>query len=542
MTETRGALVLILHAHLPFIRHPEHEFFLEEDWYFEALTETYIPLLHSWERLNAEGLPPRIGISFSPTLCAMMEDQLLQSRYRRYLTQRLELAEKEVGRLRSDPQYFQSAVMYRDRFKECLEYLNRNFNDMLGPFRRLQEAGAIEIVTCTATHGMLPLMIHPEAVYAQVAVAAQEYRRRFNRKPAGIWLGECAYAPQVSHALARAGFRFFFVDQHGLDFARPKPRHGVYALAQTPEGVGVFGRDMESAKQVWSSIEGYPGDPSYREFYRDLGYDGDLEYIRPYLHPDGVRRNLGIKYHRVTGHVDLNEKEPYNPEDALNTARIHAEHFLRAREEQSRRLTRDMGVTPVIVSTYDAELYGHWWFEGPAFLEEVVRQSYRPDSVIEMRTPSSVLQESTEMDIVQPEICSWGDKGYFEVWLNGENDWVYPHLHTIAGRMIHLAKRFTAEDHPSALEERALNQCAREVLLAQASDWPFMMTIGSHVEYAQGRIQAHVGNFLKLEAQLNNRAVDQEFLSGLESRHGLFPNIDFRMYVPTSVPAQPAIR
>jgi len=391
-------------------------------------------------------------------------------------------------------------------------------------------------MTCTATHGMLPLMVHPEAIRAQAAVAAREYQRRFKRKPRGIWLGECAYAPEVGPALAREGFRFFFMDQHGLNFARPRPRHGVYAPAQTPDGIGVFSRDIESAKQVWSSVEGYPGDPSYREFYRDFGYDGEIEYIRPYLHPDGVRRNLGIKYHRVTGKVDLNAKEPYDPDAALETARRDARDFVRRRAEQSAQLSKKMGVSPVIVSTYDAELYGHWWFEGPAFLEQIIRTASEPGSGIEMRTPSSVLKERDDLEVVEPEISSWGDKGYFEFWLNGTNDWVYPHLHAITERMIQLAGKF---DRASAVEERALNQCARELLLAQASDWPFMMTAGSHVEYARSRIQSHVGNFLKLEDQLLRRAVDSTFLSGLEARHNLFPDIDFRIYAPSSVPAQP---
>src|SRR5262249_39813440 len=144
-----------------------------------------------------------------------------------------------------------------------------------------------------------------------------------------------------------------------------------------------------------------------------------------------------------------------------------------------------------------------------------------------------------DLDIVEPEISSWGDKGYFEVWLNGMNDWVYPHVHAITERMIQLAEKF---ERPSALEERALNQCARELLLAQASDWPFMMTIGSHVEYARSRVQTHVGNFLMLEDQLRRRAVDPAYVKDLETRNNLFPEIDFRIYAPSAMAAQPAAR
>ncbi|MBI4051143.1 MAG: DUF1957 domain-containing protein [Elusimicrobia bacterium] len=525
----KGYLSIVLHAHLPFIRHPEHEFFLEEDWLFEATTETYIPLLLSFEKLVQEGIYPKIAISFSPTLAAMLEDSLLQKKYRRYVEQRLELCEKEMVRTRNHLLNHKTARLYRERFKQCLSVLDRCRGDILSAFKQLKDAGAIEILTCTATHGMLPLMAHPEALRAQISVSYQDYQYRFNSKPTGIWLGECAYDHRVGPYLKSAGFEYFFLDHHGITYSRPRPRYQTYAPVLTQAGVAAFGRDTETALQVWSATHGYPGDSNYREFYRDLGYDGEEAYIRPYLHPDGIRRNVGLKYHRVTGKVDLSQKAPYDPDAASATAERHAEDFLEKRVSQVEHLNGSLKIKPIVTAMYDAELFGHWWFEGPQFLEQTLRKIRSQRLAIKAITPSEYLHNSPELQPVKPEISSWGDKGYFEVWLNSSNHWIYLPLHKATGKMIESANR-NQHQRLNTIERRGLNQAARELLLAQASDWAFMMTTGSHVSYAETRIQSHLENFNKLQVQISRKELQESFLTDLESKNNLFSHIDFKIF------------
>ena len=216
----KGYLALVLHAHLPFVRHPEYPDFLEEDWLFEAITETYLPLWQVFEGLIRDGIPFRLTMSLTPPLCAMLNDELLRERYRIYLDRAIALSKREIDRTHSQPEINHLARIYHYRFLECREiYVDRLHCDIVGAFRRFQDAGFIEIITCAATHGFLPLMEqHPEAVRAQILIARDDYQNNFGRKPRGIWLPECAYFSGLENYLQEAELRWFSLDAHALMF------------------------------------------------------------------------------------------------------------------------------------------------------------------------------------------------------------------------------------------------------------------------------------------------------------------------------------
>lgn len=521
-------LCLVLHAHLPFVRHPEHEEFLEEDWLYEAITETYIPLLQMMNGLMRDGVDFRLTMSMTPPLVAMLSDELLQSRYVRHIERLIELAEKEVQRTTFQPEFHELAHMYLRRFSECREvFVDQCHRNIVNGFRAVQDAGKLEILTCGATHGFMPLMdINPNAVYAQVAVARQSYELHFGRQPRGIWNGECGYFPGLDEVLAQNQIRFFFVDTHGILHANKRPKYGVYAPLYCPTGVAAFGRDIESSKSVWSAEEGYPGDYNYREFYRDIGFDLDFDYIRPYIMENGLRINTGIKYYRITGNTA--HKEPYNERRALETAASHAGNFMFNREKQIEHLASLMDRPPIVVSPYDAELFGHWWYEGPAFLNYLFRKVYHDQSTIDLCTPSEYLERFPKNQVAVPSMSSWGHKGYSEVWLEGSNDWIYRHLHKAAERMVELANSY--RDTTDPLTTRALNQASRELLLAQSSDWAFIMKTRTMVEYAVKRTKDHLLQFSDLYFMVKSGTIDENYLHNLESRDNIFPYIDFRVY------------
>lgn len=523
-----GYFCLVLHDHLPFVRHPEYPDFLEEDWFFEAMCETYISLLDVYERLTNEGIDFRVTMSLTPPLCNMMADPLLNDRFRNYVYKRIELTEKEIVRTRNTP-FYKAALMYEQKFKRIRQlYEDYYHGNVLNGFKKFQNLGKIEIITCCATHGFLPLQLRKEAVNAQIKIATDDYFEKFGKMPRGIWLAECAYNPGDDYFLKEYGIRFFFLETHGILYGTPRPRFGVYAPVYCPSGVAAFSRDMESAHQVWSAEMGYPGDPRYREFYRDVGYDLEYEYISPYLHMDGVRRNIGIKYHKITGKVALSDKQPYDPDDAREIAAVHAGNFMFNRERQIEYLNSFLGRKPIIVSMYDAELFGHWWYEGPMFLEYLFRKIHYDQKTIKLITPMEYLSIYPDNQVVQPSMSSWGDKGYHEVWLNGSNDWIYRHLHKATERMIDMANRYYSSSDNKI--DRILKQCAREIVLAQSSDWPFLMTVGTAKTYSTKRFVMHIQRFTRLWEMLNSNNIDEGFLKDVEWRDNIFPHIDWRAF------------
>lgn len=524
-----GYLSFILHAHLPYVRHPEQEEALEERWLFEAITESYLPLLTAFERLADEGIRFHLTLSLSPTLLTMLQDPLLLERYALHLEKLIALAEKEVRQTRGHADFNRLARLYRRWFRQTLYDFEERYQRRLVPaFARLQQEGFLEIITCAATHGFLPLLQpEPAAVYAQLRVAADYYQHCFGLAPKGIWLPECAYYPGLEKALKEVGFGYFFVETEGLLHASRPPRYGHLAPVACPNGVAAFGRDPSLSRQVWSAEEGYPGDPEYREFYRDVGFERELSYLRPYLPGGEIRVDTGIKYYRVTGNTE--RKTPYQPAKARARVASHADHFYRHCLQQVERHGKTMDRPPHLVAPYDAELFGHWWFEGPQWLESLLRRMASTKGSLELITPSQYLAQHPVLQTATPNLSSWGDRGYNDFWLNQNTDWVYPLLHRAARRMRELALVYCQEPQ-GTLADRALRQAARSLLLAQASDWPFIIQNGTTVDYATRRLQEHLSRFHYLETALEKGSFDERRLQALETLDNIFPDLDYRIY------------
>lgn len=527
----KGYLCLMLHAHLPFVRHPEQTHFLEEHWLYEAITETYIPLIEMFHELMEEDVPFRLTMSLTPSLVSMLKDPLLQDRYISHIDKLILLSQKEIERTRFEPQFCELARLYHRQFTQSKAVFLQWDKDLVKAFKSYQDAGCLEIVTCAATHGYLPILnINSSSVRAQVNIAVDHYQENFGCAPQGMWLPECGYTPGIETVLKKSGIRYFFVENHGLLNADPQPHYGLYAPVYTPSGVAAFGRDSESSKQVWSSKEGYPGDADYQEYYRDIGYELDYDYIKPFIHPEGFRMNTGMKYWRITG--DTEYKEVYHPRWAREKAQIHAAHFCYHRQRQIENLMKHMDRAPMIVAPYDAELFGHWWTEGPMFLNFLIRKIAEDPQSLSMATPSDYLKRYPTNQIALPAASSWGYKGYGEYWLNEKNDWIYRHIHKAGYRMVELANKFSGIilNERETLISRALHQAARELLLAESSDWPFIMKTGHMTAYAEKRINNHIGRFNKIYNDILNATVDEAWLAETESRDNIFADLKCARY------------
>ena len=514
---SKGDLALVLHAHLPYVRSAKKGS-LEEDWFFQALIECYLPLLESLENsANSSEEDPKITIGLSPTLLSLLDDNELKKRFPEWLLLRLNLLNDVPREQRDAAKYLKNNI--ESHFNKWIEYEG----DLIKRFSELEKKNIVDLLTCSATHGYLPLLReNEESVHAQLKTAIREHIRLFAIQPQGIWLPECAYYEGLDKLMNNLGLRYAVLDTHGLLHANPRPRYGIYSPICTNNGVAFFARDSDSTLPVWSAKDGYPGDPNYREFHKDIGWELD----RQKLQAIGIRnpRPLGLKLYRVTGRsTPLNKKEIYKPNIALKTIRDHADSYLQGRKNQIEVLAKAMNKRPLLVAPFDAELFGHWWYEGPKFLSELFKQAPRKE--INFVRLKDILKTSPTLQLSTPCPSSWGKGGYHEYWMNESNSWIIPQWSKASKIMIELSTKNISNE----LDIRILNQAAKELLLSQSSDWSFILRAGTTTDLAKSRIETHLNRFWMLINSFNqNKEIDLEDLKRIESEDNLFPLIDFK--------------
>ncbi|MCT0217807.1 DUF1957 domain-containing protein [Synechococcus sp. CS-1329] len=510
-----GTLALVLHAHLPFVRNSRPGS-LEEDWYFQALLESYLPLLRVLEASRDDpAQQPHLSLGLSPTLLSLISDPVLSARFPDWIAQRQRLLALAPSSLRG------AASALAETLENTREGWLASGGRLLERFRQLQQDGVLDLLTCAATHGYLPLLRHsPEAVRAQLINAVREHQRLLGERPLGIWLPECAYYEGLDLLLRQCGLRYAVLDAHGLLHALPRPRYGVYAPICSPAGLAFFGRDGSATLPVWSASEGYPGDGHYREFHRDLGWD----LSEAQLHAQGITssRPLGLKLHRVSSQGSaLDRKLPYDPQAAASRTVEHASAYLAGRSQELEVLAAAMARPPLLVAPFDAELFGHWWYEGPLFLAELFRQG--PSAGVEFSSLRRVLERGDPLQVCRPSPSSWGQGGYHHYWLHQSNAWVVPEWHRASAAMVKRVNGGVATES----QRRQLTQAGRELLLAQSSDWSFILRAGTTTELARERIHRHLDRFWRLmHAIETGMALPEGWLEAIEAEDGLLPQLN----------------
>lgn len=514
-----GKLILHLHAHLPFnerrINYGTTGYWeptgYPEEWYHEALRETYIPLVMMMDRLHEEGVDFKLSMDLSPPLVAMMQSPLLQEEFFQYIEGMVSLARSEVERTkRQAAHYTHTAWMHLDQFLRCKETFLAYGRDLTRAFKKFQDLGKLEISTCAATHAFLPFWtMYPEAVRAQVAVAVRDYERVFGRRPNGIWLPECAYTPGLEGFLESQGLKYFFAETRTVLDADSRVEFGVHApVFVRGSNVAVFPRDPETGKQVWSGEEGYPGDPDYLEFHI---------------------RGGPLKYNRITDRRG-GPKQPYNREWALSKAASHAQHFMESRNFRFVYVRQWFWKKPLVCAPYDAELFGHHWYEGIDFIYFLLKKLYHNQNQTELTTPSHYLAEYPTNQEIWPCVSSWGDKSTFDKWMYGSVSWMYRHGHEAVEEMVRMASH--ARDRGGTPEPggRILAQAARELLLAQNSDVAFVISNGHFVDRMKEMFFTSLENFWRLSTMywelVAGRPPDEIGLRNMEVGSSIFPEID----------------
>ncbi len=533
--------VLALHSHLPYVlnhgRWPHGS-----DWLCEAALDTYLPLLERLEELAGEGTDAPLTIGFTPVLANQLVSPTFAREMAAFFAQRLAACDEAPASLAitGDQALLPLVDFWRSRLTRLQTLFRRIDQDLVSAFRRLQERGRLEIMGSAATHGYLPLLARDESIRLQLAVGQHEHRRLFGVAPKGCWLPECAYRPSkgrrrgIEQHLADAGFRYFFTDAHLAragsplgaygdiplgaerfdaerhdDPAKPgrltkaarSPYHAYRVSRAARGGVAALVRDPRSSMQIWSRHQGYPGDEWYLEFHK-------------------IRWPGGLKLWRVSGaNVDLGAKRPYEPRTALDRAADHASHFAHLLESVAQEQRQDGA--GVIVAPFDTELFGHWWFEGADFLAATYR-ALRGKGVHAVMA-SRHLEAHPPRTALQLAEGSWGANGDHSMWLNDRTAWTWQRLAPLEEAFWDAAPAALA----SAAARPVLAQAARELLLAQSSDWQFIISTGAVVDYAERRFTQHCDDAERLIKALVGDAPEsvEGLADELARRDDLFPDV-----------------
>jgi 1,4-alpha-glucan branching enzyme len=529
---TSEAFALVLHSHLPYAR-GAGRWPHGEEWVHEAILGTYLPLLGLLHDLRGAGVPYQITVGLTPTLIEQLADHDIDTRFIEYCDDQIQRADTDVRRFDGDGNAERASLarFYAGLYRAHRDaYVRRFGRDLVGAFASLAQSGHVEILTSGATHGYLPLL-DAASVNAQLAVGARTTRRLLGVEPRGIWLPECAYAPGLEDILETHGLTHFFTDAallggerlvaEGHVFQRDRSGSGLDAplvssadadtlqpyLVRESNVVAIARHDKVSG-QVWSAMMGYPGEPAYREFHRKDD-------------------RSGLRYWRVTDtKTGLGAKEQYSPGTASERVRGHAVHFVGLVRDALALHRKKRGTNGLLTVTFDSELFGHWWFEGVDWLGHVLRELAAggppPLSVAEYLRRSPATER---IDLVEG---SWGKNNDHSTWSNERNTWMWNDLARMAREM----QALRASPPMDPLRERGARQATRELLLAQSSDWPFLVTTGQAADYAVERFRSHSLRFRRsMEIARGGTIADEIELRSLERADNPFPDAtpdDFR--------------
>jgi|TergutMp193P3_1026864.scaffolds.fasta_scaffold00061_12 1,4-alpha-glucan branching enzyme len=532
--EFRYAISIVLEAHIPFVREFNKEDDLsqagEEGRFFEFVSETLLPLLETLTRLENDHVSFRLALAISPVLCHMLNDEHLQKKYLAYIDKQIEFGRQELERTSDNGDLNKLVQDYYNRIVDRrIAYTERYEKKLLKAFDFYRRKGKVEILASCATHAFLPFMSHnSEALQAQMEVPVSGYRRHFGSCPQGFWLPDLGWTSALEPYLRAYNFTYSILDSHGVLFGKPMPNKGCFYPVKTPNGTFILARDLYAVRE----IEKIAGDELYRRNDRDAGYELPLETVSPFLSAEGERRRTGYKYwarsYRENRFGGALENSVYNPQKAHDRVIEHARAFLENTIARLEEASKHMEEVPISVYAHNADYFGRFWHEGPQFIEALFRmaEGYRDFQFI---CPSEYIfkQNLSSLQVVSPEFSSSGVNGYAETWLDVSNDWIYRHLYRSMERMTELAERFPDD---SGLKERALNQAAREILLAQSSDWPALLHRQDSTEYARSQAENALRNFTTIYEALGSNYISTEWLTTLERRHNIFPNINYRVF------------
>jgi 1,4-alpha-glucan branching enzyme len=567
-----GNYILILHTHLPWVLH-HGSWPHGVDWLNEAVAECYIPLLNVFNSLMDEGISPKVTLDISPVLCEELEHPDFKQGFIDYCNEKIEAAQNDEKQFKSwgwDAHHIYLTQFWQEWYKaRKIDFIEKYNSSIIGGLKKLQDEGAIEVMTCGATHGYFPLLGTDRSINLQVTAAVENYKKYFDRAPRGIWLPECAYRPSynwkslipiypfhlerlrpgIEQFLARNGIEYFVTDQSLLERSTPigvytdvhldqflpvsspafsykpwsftKSPLDLYNISSSEKieyGTSVgFTRHRDISMQVWSGEVGYPGESNYLDFHKK-------------------HMVSKLRYWRVTDNkADMMYKLLYHPDWTQEKIDLQTNHFIHHIENTLNWNIRTTGKFGTLCTPFDTELFGHWWFEGPEFIKSVLRGLHH-SPYVHAATASEQFIRVRPLETISIPEGSWGRNNNHDVWSNDDTKWTYELMYNNENRLLSIYDKYPPASMDSMMR-RIMTQALRELMLLQSSDWQFLIFTQSAKDYAEQRFSFHHSDFNRLcdladiyseTGSIN--AQDEVYLKATEDRNSPFPELELEWW------------
>jgi 1,4-alpha-glucan branching enzyme len=520
---------IIINCHHPFVSFLENEQVSEgEQSFFEALSETYLPLLELFSTLENKNIHFRLALVISPSLCFLFRNKKLMDKYLFWLDKRIEFGRQELDRCKEDEELFSLASFYFDRDLERRISLTERYNmDILGAFEDFQKKGRLEFLLTAATNAFLPFYASmKEAVNAQIESALIHHRRYLGKPPAGFWLPELGWTSALGSRLREYGVSYTVVDAHALVLGNPPATAASFCPVKTPSGLIVFARDISAQKDLEGLVQSQSG--IYQARYLDAGFELSASALQMFQVSGGCRCSTGYRYW-----MENDKERLYKPQKAREAASTQAGAFLDLRVSRLEKVQACLdNINAISIWAFDADTLGRSWFEGTVFLEKLFSEIEKRGDIL-LQTPQDYLDRTSNssFQLMEPEFSSSLHDGYGGILLDASNDWIYRHIFRSIHRMVEMTGRFPND---TGLKERALNQAAREILLAQSTDWSKPLNPlwkgKMNRDYAKKELEGALRNFTTIYEALGSNHISTDWLTGLERRHSLLPYINYRVF------------
>ena len=505
----------VLHGHMPWVLHHGH-WPHGNVWLFEAALGVYIPLLQMLENIEKDQISAQLSLGLTPVLLMQLSHEDFKSGFETFLNARI----SEVENCRE--KYGHLAEFWLERFTKIRAFyleIERDIPKAFIQYVKEDGTGRISLLASTASHGFSPLLSSTQSFEQQLEEGLNVYEQLVGFRPKGLWLPECAFLPEttrpspidgsspwrkgIDRILAENGISHFFIEASALEANRSEGKivdshfqkvtweeanqhpdewrdvckpYRVSTIGQWAD-IHCFARHPKLCSQVWAADGGYPGDGQYLEFHKKEGE---------------------IRFWRVTSRqVGLGQKEFYNPEEAKKMIHYHAKHYVDGMEDALK--DKPDGHLSLC---FDAELFGHWWFEGPEFLEQVLREIAQREHLTAISAETCVEDKPAENVVWIPE-STWGEGGDHRVWLNGQTHWMWKVIYGCEQRFFEIVNH---QEIKGKWRWELFQALKWELLMLQASDWLFVIKTGGAVDYGHRRFCLHVERFERLMDIWNNCA------------------------------------